>query len=59
MLHDYFTGLAKVFMHEGRNVTLDRLSDFLPKLSAAASKDDMSIAGYINKKAIRLEELKQ
>ena len=59
MLHDYFTGLAKVFMHEGRNVTLDRLSDFLPKLSAAASKDDMSIAGYINKKAIRPEELKQ
>ena len=59
MLHDYFTGLTKVFMREGMNVTLDRLSDFLPKLSAAASKDDMSIAGYINKKAIGLEELKQ
>jgi hypothetical protein len=31
------------------------LSEFLPKLSAAASKDDMSLAGYINKDAIRLE----
>lgn len=59
MLHDYFTGLTKVFLQEGRNATLDRLSEFLPKLSAAASKDDMSIAGYINKKGIRLEEMKR
>ena len=59
MLHDYFTGLTRVFLQEGRNATLDRLSEFLPKLSAAASKDDMSIAGYINKKGIRLEEMKR
>lgn len=58
-LHDYFTALAKVFIQDGRNATLDRLTDFLPKLSAAASKDDMSIAGYINKSSIRLEETHQ
>ena len=58
-LHDYFTALAKVFIQDGRNATLDRLTDFLPKLSAAASKDDMSIAGYINKSAIKLEETHQ
>lgn len=59
MLHDYFTGLTRVFLQEGRNATLDRLSEFLPKLSAAASKDDMSIAGYIDNGAIRLEETRQ
>ena len=54
-LHDYFSALAKYFIKEGKDSTLDRLSEFLPKLSAAASKDDMSLAGYINKDAIRLE----
>ena len=54
-LHDYFSALAKYFIKEGKDLTLDRLSEFLPKLSAAASKDDMSLAGYINKDAIRLE----
>jgi hypothetical protein len=58
-LHEYFTGLAKVFIRDGRNATLDRLTDFLPKLSAAASKDDMSIAGYINKTEIKSEETYQ
>ena len=56
MLHDYFTALATYFIREGKEATLDNLSEFLPKLSAAASKDDMSLAGYINKDAIRLEE---
>lgn len=58
-LHSYFTGLTRVFMRDGKDATLQRLEDFLPKLSAAASKDDMSIAGYINTDAIKLEETQQ
>ena len=46
-------------MRDGKDATLQRLEDFLPKLSAAASKDDMSIAGYINTDAIKLEETQQ
>ena len=58
-LHSYFTGLTRVFLSEGKDATLQRLEDFLPKLSAAASKDDMSIAGYINKTEIKSEETYQ
>ena len=58
-LHGYFTGLTRVFLSDGKDATLERLEDFLPKLSAAASKDDMSIAGYIDRDAIKLEEIQQ
>ena len=47
-LHNYFTGLLKVFTEEGKESTMSKLEEFLPKLSAAGSKDDMSIAGIIN-----------
>ena len=55
-LHDYFDSLAKVFATDGKAVTLERLKEFLPKLSEAGSKDDMSLAGYINLKAFRKYE---
>ena len=48
LLHNYFTGLLEVFVREGKESTMSRLEEFLPKLSAVASKDDMSIAGVIN-----------
>ena len=51
-----FGQTGNIFIKDGKDSTLDRLTEFLPKLSAAASKDDMSLAGYINKDAIRLEE---
>ena len=47
-LHNYFSGLLSVFVHEGKESTMCKLEEFLPKLSAVASKDDMSIAGVIN-----------
>ena len=46
-LHNYLHSLAKVFAKDGKVVTLERLKEFLPKLSEAGSKDDMSIAGCI------------
>ena len=48
LLHNYFTGLLEVFVREGKESTMSKLEEFLPKLSAVASKDDMSIAGVIN-----------
>ena len=50
-LQNYFSGLLDVFLQEGKESTMSKLEEFLPKLSAAASKDDMSIAGFIDKKA--------
>ena len=47
-LHNYFSGLLNVFVQEGKESTMSKLEEFLPKLSAVASKDDMSIAGVIN-----------
>ena len=49
-LRNYFDSLAKVFVKEGKEVTLERLKVFLPKLSQAGSKDDMSIAGFVDTK---------
>lgn len=54
-LHTYFSGLLDVFMQDGRESTMVRLEEFLPKLSALASKDDMSIAGCINAGAFNNE----
>ena len=47
-LHNYFSGLLEVFIREGKESIMSKLEEFLPKLSAIASKDDMSIAGVIN-----------
>ncbi len=47
-LHGYFESLAKVFVRDGKSITLERLKEFLPVLSQAGSKDDMSIAGYVD-----------
>lgn len=46
-LCNFYNGLLNTLSNEGKEVFLDKLAEFLPKLSAAASKDDMSIAGYI------------
>ena len=52
-LHNYFSGLLDVFVREGKESTMSKLEEFLPKLSAVASKDDMSIAGVINEDGCR------
>lgn len=51
-LHNYYSNLIRVFYDEGKDSTLQKLEDFLPILSEKGSKDDMSLAGYINLKAI-------
>jgi len=56
-LHNYFSGLLNVFVREGKESTMAKLEEFLPKLSAVASKDDMSIAGFINTESIEEDEL--
>ena len=47
-LQGYFAGLTKVFVEEGKECTMARLEEFLPKLSSVGSKDDMSLAGLID-----------
>ena len=47
-LQGYFAGLTKVFVEEGKESTMARLEEFLPKLSSVGSKDDMSLAGLID-----------
>lgn len=47
-LHNFYNGILNTFFTEGRENTLTKLGDFLPKLSAAGSKDDMSMSGIIN-----------
>lgn len=47
-LHNFYNGILNTFLSEGRENTLVKLGDFLPKLSAAGSKDDMSMSGIIN-----------
>lgn len=51
-LHDYYSKLIRVFHEDGKDSTMQKLEEFLPKLSEKGSKDDMSLAGYINLKAI-------
>lgn len=51
-LHNYYSNLIRVFYDEGKDSTIQKLEDFLPILSEKGSKDDMSLAGYINLKAI-------
>ena len=51
-LHNYYSNLLRVFYNEGKESTVKKLEDFLPLLSEKGSKDDMSLAGYINLKAI-------
>lgn len=51
-LHNFYTGILNTFLTEGRDKTVEKLREFLPKLSAAGSKDDMSMAGIIDLNAI-------
>jgi hypothetical protein len=57
-LHGYFDSLAEVFVKDGKALTLERLNEFLPRLSEAGSKDDMSIAGFLYPGAFK-EDKKQ
>ena len=57
-LHGYFDSLAEVFVKDGKALTLERLNEFLPRLSEAGSKDDMSIAGFLYPRAFK-EDKKQ
>lgn len=47
-LHKFYNGLLDSFLREGESISIEKLSEFLPKLSSAGSKDDMSLAGIIN-----------
>lgn len=51
-LHNYYSNLIRVFYDEGKDNTIQKLEAFLPILSEKGSKDDMSLAGCINPKAI-------
>lgn len=48
----FYNGLVENIFTTGAEGFLDKLSEFLPRLSAAGSKDDMSLAGYINLDAV-------
>ena len=52
-LHKFYNGLLKQFAVSEMEEVLKQLREFLPKLSAIGSKDDMSIAGFINTEAIK------
>lgn len=52
-LHHFLTGLLLQMDKNGMETTLANLDDFLPKLSAAGSKDDISIAGAVNLQVIK------
>lgn len=59
-LHKFYNGLLDSFLKEGKEATEKKISAFLPKLSSAGSKDDMSLAGIINLDSVvdGLEECK-
>ena len=46
-LTNFYNGLLNSIKEDGKDVFLEKLSDFLPKLSTAGSKDDMSLAGFV------------
>lgn len=52
-LLNFYTGLLNTTLVESKDGFLEKLSAFLPKLSAAGSKDDMSLAGFVCQEAIR------
>lgn len=47
-LHKFYNGMLESFLKEGERISIEKLSEFLPKLSSAGSKDDMSLAGIVN-----------
>ena len=47
LLLNFYTGLLNTTLVENCDIFLEKLNDFLPKLSAAGSKDDMSLAGFV------------
>lgn len=52
-LLNFYTGLLNTTLVESKDGFLEKLNVFLPKLSAAGSKDDMSLAGFVYLDAIR------
>ncbi len=52
-LLNFYTGLLDSTLVESKDSFLEKLSAFLPKLSATGSKDDMSLAGFVCLDAIR------
>lgn len=52
-LLNFYTGLLNTTQVESKDGFLEKLNVFLPKLSAAGSKDDMSLAGFVCLDAIR------
>lgn len=51
-LHNWYLGLLNEFATKGEDVTLKNIDDFLPVLSQRGSKDDISLAAIINRKAL-------
>ena len=52
-LLNFYTGLLNTTLVESKDCFLEKLNVFLPKLSTAGSKDDMSLAGFVCLDAIR------
>lgn len=47
-LHNFYYGLIHVLKEEGLESMMSQLEEFLPKLSAKGSKDDMSLAAIVD-----------
>ncbi len=46
-LLNFYNGLLNAIMEDGSDNFMIKLDEYLPKLSAAGSKDDMSLAGFV------------
>lgn len=47
-LQHFYAQTLEIFANQGRDKTVDELGDYLTKLSATGSRDDMSMAGILN-----------
>lgn len=52
-LSDFYNKVLSIFTDEGEEEAVKQLGDYLPKLSAKGSRDDMSVAGIIDLEAVR------
>lgn len=52
-LQNFYTQIIHLFVEVGYENTMKELDDYLPKLSAKGSRDDMSVAGIVNMEAIK------
>ena len=51
-LHDWYAAVLSEFVMKGEEETLEKMEEFFPVMSQKGSKDDVSLAGIIDIKAI-------